>query len=235
MRIALLTLGTRGDVQPYAVLGQALQQRGHHVTLSTAKNFESLVKSYNINFAPVDVDFQVFLESEEGKKMMKNPFRVQKNLAQWVHPMIYQALNTFYKLSTESDKVLFHGKTLAGYFADQFPQKMIRANVIPAFEPTSRFVNPVFSGLHLPSILNKVSYKLTSLSYKMMTKPIREFRETNGLSTHVADYNGLPSMYGISKHLLSKPDDYPINSCFTGFWYSDSPATPAFDDKNPRV
>lgn len=44
MKIALLTLDTRGDIQPYAVLGKALKQRGHDVTLSTAKNFETLGK-----------------------------------------------------------------------------------------------------------------------------------------------------------------------------------------------
>ena len=48
MKIALLTLGTRGDVQPFAVLGKALQQRGHKVTLSSAKNFASLADSYGL-------------------------------------------------------------------------------------------------------------------------------------------------------------------------------------------
>lgn len=78
MKIAILTLGTRGDVQPYAVLGQALKNRGHKVTLSTVKNFEQLVKSYGIDFAPVDADFQEVLDSDEGKKMMKgNPFAIK--------------------------------------------------------------------------------------------------------------------------------------------------------------
>lgn len=91
MKIALLTLGTRGDVQPYAVLGQALKQRGHDVTLSTAKNFEQLARSYQINFALVDADFQEFLETEGGKKMLKNPFRARRNLSKWVFPMVYKA------------------------------------------------------------------------------------------------------------------------------------------------
>jgi sterol 3beta-glucosyltransferase len=78
MKIAILTLGTRGDVQPYAVLGQALKQRGHKVTLSTARNFEQLVKSYDIEFAPVEADFQEVLNSDEGKKMMKgNPMAIR--------------------------------------------------------------------------------------------------------------------------------------------------------------
>lgn len=99
MKIALLTLGTLGDVQPYAVLGQALQRRGHQVTLSTAKNFESLVRSYGINFTPVEADFQAFMETEEGKKMMKNPFRARKNLESWVYPMIDQAMTTFFSVA----------------------------------------------------------------------------------------------------------------------------------------
>jgi len=65
--IAILTLGTRGDVQPYAVLGQALKARGHQVTLATAQNFRQLVLSYGIDFVPVEADFQALLASEEGK------------------------------------------------------------------------------------------------------------------------------------------------------------------------
>lgn len=82
MKIAILTLGTRGDVQPYAVLGQALKQRGHKVILSTAKNFEQLVKSYGVDFLPVEADFQAVLDSKEGQKMMKgNPFAIKRNSA----------------------------------------------------------------------------------------------------------------------------------------------------------
>lgn len=58
MKIALLTLGTRGDVQPYAILGRALIDRGHQVVLSTGKNFEALAKEYDLQFEPVEADFQ---------------------------------------------------------------------------------------------------------------------------------------------------------------------------------
>ncbi|WP_276365547.1 glycosyltransferase [Chryseolinea sp. H1M3-3] len=221
MKIALLTLGTRGDVQPYAVLGHALKQRGHQVTLSTAKNFEQLVRSYGIDFLPVDADFQAFLETDEGKKMMKNPFRARKNLEIWVYPMIYNSMRTFYKLAVNSDKVLYHIKTLGDYFADQFPRKMIRANVIPAFQPTKEFVNPVFSGLHLPAFFNKISYRLSDLGLRMMLKPIRSFREEEGLPKKI-EKPQLPSIYGISPSYLEKPKDYPPDSYFTGFWTSPS-------------
>ncbi|MDJ1498658.1 glycosyltransferase [Cytophagaceae bacterium DM2B3-1] len=238
MKIALLTLGTRGDVQPYAILGQALARKGHKVTLATAGNFESLVKSYQIDFCPVKADFQALLDSEEGKKMMKNPLLARRNFDKVIYPMVQNSLSVFYTLAQQSDKVLFHGKTLAGFFADQFPHKMIKANVVPAFDPTSAFVNPVVSGLGLPAILNKFSYKLTEFSYKMMEKPIRQFRKENGLSftdkkLSAIHYTDLPSLYGISKHILTLPRDYPSRSYFSGFWYKASQADrsmDAFDD-----
>lgn len=221
MKIAILTMGTQGDVQPFAILGQALKKRGHQVTLSTAKNFEGLVKSYGIDFLSIDADFQEFLNSEEGKKMMKNPFRAKKNLSIWVYPMIFSSMTAFYKLSKESDRVIFHVKTMGDYFADQFPEKMIKANVIPAIEYTKEFINPVFSALPIPTFLNGLSYKLSDLGISMMMKPVNEFRKSEGLPIKFKKPN-LPSIYGISEHYLSKPNDYPKNSHFTGFWTTSS-------------
>ncbi len=228
MKIALLTLGTRGDVQPYAVLGQALKNRGHHVTLATAKNFESLVKSYGISFLPIEADYQAILQSEEGKRMMKgNPFAIRRNLNKWVYPLIRQSLAEFYALSKESDRVVYHVKTMADSFADQFPDKMIRAMVVPGVQTTSAFANPAFSGLPIPSFLNKWSYKLTDLGIRMLKKPVGEFRASIGLPKKYV----LPEttfIYGISEHLLPKPDDFPSNAHFTGFWFGSS------DDALPK-
>ncbi|CAN5137353.1 glycosyltransferase [soil metagenome] len=214
-------MGTQGDVQPFAILGQGLKQRGHQVTLSTAKNFEALVKSYDIDFLPIEADFQEFLNSDEGKKMMKNPFRAKKNLSIWIYPMIYSSMRAFYKLSKESDRVIFHVKTMGDYFADQFPEKMIKANVIPVIEYTKEFVNPVFSALPIPFFLNGLSYKLSDLGISMMMKPVNEFRRDEGLPLKFKK-PALPSIYGISEHYLTKPIDYSANTHFTGFWTTPS-------------
>ncbi|MBN8589891.1 MAG: glycosyltransferase family 1 protein [Rhodothermia bacterium] len=222
MKIVILTLGTRGDVQPYAVLGQALQQRGHQVTLSTAKNFEQLVKSYDINFVPVEADFEQLLNSEEGKKMMKgNPFAVKRNINTWVYPLITNSLTTFYKLAKESDIVLYHVKTLADSFADQFPYKMIRTNVLPIIEPTSEFANPAFSGLFIPKFLNRLTYLFSNLSINLLSKPIRQFRAKFDLPKkfHIPI---IKDIYGISSAFLPVPKDFPKRVKFTGFWLGTS-------------
>jgi sterol 3beta-glucosyltransferase len=222
MKIAILTLGTRGDVQPYAVLGQALKQRGHQVTLSTAKNFELLVKSYDIDFLPVEADFQELLNSEVGKKMMKgNPFAIKRNLNTWVYPLITNSLTEFYTLAKESDVVLYHVKTLADNFADQFPEKMIRASILPIVEPTTEFANPSFSGLPVPKFLNRLTYLLSNLSIRLLSKPISLFRAKFDLPKNYK-IPQVKNIYGISPSFLSIPHDFPIQSKFTGFWFGTS-------------
>lgn len=225
MKIAIFTLGTRGDVQPYAVLGQALQHRGHQVTLCTARNFESLVLSYGLTFYPIEADFQALLDSEEGKKLMKgNPWVIRRNLHTWVYPLITESLATFYQLAQAHDRILYHVKTLADCFADQFPHKMLRASVLPITQPTSDFPNPALSGLPIPRWANRLSYKLGEWSMKMLAKPIRRFRIQAGLSPNY-DLPVVRNLYGLSSHWITQPQDYPKQDIFSGFWFESSHGT----------
>ena len=223
MKIALLTLGTRGDVQPYAVLGKALKHNGHEVTLSTGKNFSSLAHAFGLNFIPVEADFQALINSPEGKAMMRNPFLARKHFRTIVQPMMVGAMKKFYDVAKDADCVLYHVKSLGDFFADQFPSKMIRANVVPATQPTSEFPNPVFSSLPLPKFLNRFTYKLADLGLAMMNPAIRDFRQSSGLDPRFPRKMVLTEIYGVSESFLKKPKDFPPNSFFTGFWFGESP------------
>jgi sterol 3beta-glucosyltransferase len=48
MNILILTLGTRGDVQPYVAFGKGLQAAGHAVTLCTSCSFAALVTAHGL-------------------------------------------------------------------------------------------------------------------------------------------------------------------------------------------
>lgn len=222
MKICLLTLGTRGDVQPYAVLGRAFQARGHQVTLSTGRNFSALAVEHGLKFAPVEADFQALINSEEGKAMMKNPFLARKHFVNIVQPMMVDAMKIFYRVAIDSDCVLYHAKALGDYFADQFPEKMVRANVVPAIQSTSEFPNPVFSWMPLPKFLNRLTYTLADMGLAMMNGAIRSFRVAEGLSEKFPKKLDTPQIYGISEFVLKRPKDFPSNSHFTGFWNGDS-------------
>jgi len=236
MKIAISTIGTRGDVQPYAILGRALAARGHDVTLSTAKNFKDLVEGYGINFHPIDVDYEEILNSEEGKKILKaNLFAIQRNLDKLIYPLIENSLNECYQLAQNSDLFIYRPKTLADVFTGQLKTKAVRVAVVPAMEETAAFLNPILSGFWLPGFMNKWSYKWVNLRYRVLRKPINQFCIQNGLQEHKPQikYN-IPSIYGISEHFLARPKDWSKAHQLTGFWF-DNDKTELSDDINEFI
>ena len=221
MKITLFTLGTRGDVQPFAILGEALAQRGHRVTLCTAKNFRSLVESHNINFHPVNIDSENMINSKHGQQIMQvNLFHLKRNLNQFIYPIIKTSLGEFYKVAKESDLIIYRTKTLVDVFLNQLDCQAIRAAVVPAMEETTAFLNPIMSGLKLPAFLNRWSYKLNNLRFRFFKNPIDQFRMQHGLSEEILDTQNIPSIYGISQHFLARPKDWAPNQHLTGFWFS---------------
>ncbi|CCE85519.1 Piso0_005120 [Millerozyma farinosa CBS 7064] len=52
----LLTIGSRGDVQPYVALAKGLMKEGHHVTIATHSEFQTWVEGYGISFKSVAGD-----------------------------------------------------------------------------------------------------------------------------------------------------------------------------------
>lgn len=228
MKITLFTLGTRGDVQPFAILGEALSKCGHHVTLCTAKNFRSLVESYRINFHPVNIDSEAMINSKHGQQIMKvNLFHLKRNLKKFVYPIIRTSLDEFYKLAQESDLVIYRTKTLADVFLNDLNCKAIRAAVVPAMEETTAFINPIMSGLKLPAFLNRLSYRFNDLRFMFFKKPINQFRLQHGLNEEMQDAQNIPGIYGISRHFLSRPTDWADNHHLTGFWFA--PVTSVLD------
>ena len=70
MRIVIIAMGSRGDVQPYVALGKGLQEAGHIVRLMTHQNFETLVQSHGLAFWPASGNVQDVAESEEMRALL---------------------------------------------------------------------------------------------------------------------------------------------------------------------
>ena len=56
MKIAILSYGSRGDVQPFVALGVGLQAAGYKVTLATPPRFGNFIESYGLGFTPLAGD-----------------------------------------------------------------------------------------------------------------------------------------------------------------------------------
>ncbi len=82
MRVTIITVGTRGDVQPYVALGLGLQNAGHEVRLGTHPRFESFVRDRALEFAPLaEGSLSRGSETLEGRKWAE---KSSKALPAWV-------------------------------------------------------------------------------------------------------------------------------------------------------
>lgn len=70
MKITLVTSGTRGDVQPMAVLGVELTRRGHDVTLGVPPNLVETGLRCGLRTHAFGPDTLAFMESPEGQRWL---------------------------------------------------------------------------------------------------------------------------------------------------------------------
>ncbi len=71
MRIAIVSFGSRGDVQPYVALGLGLKHAGHTVRVVTQRDSESLVRDYGLDYGAVAGDVRAMMQSEVGQQAIK--------------------------------------------------------------------------------------------------------------------------------------------------------------------
>jgi sterol 3beta-glucosyltransferase len=70
VRVALLTSGTRGDVQPLVCLARALADRGHAVELVAPLNAAEMASRAELPFRPLPYDFQALIRAEPAQRML---------------------------------------------------------------------------------------------------------------------------------------------------------------------
>lgn len=218
MKILLCSVGSRGDVQPFLVLGDYLSRQGHEVKVASAQIYKSLAANYQVDYTSFAGDYGALVNDEEMKKAIgKNPFTIRKKLKEKVFPIIESYLQTFYNLSKWADVILYHPKTLIDSFGKPIQHKLIKMYVVPVFTPTTEFTNPILQFLPIPRFLNRLSYKLANRMMGTVKTPIHNFKQKNKLPKSLA-FLETPIIYGISPAFLNRPADYPKDHHFTGFW-----------------
>ncbi|KAI9376423.1 hypothetical protein BJX61DRAFT_538801 [Aspergillus egyptiacus] len=73
LNVVIHVVGSRGDVQPFIVLGQALKQHGHRVRLATHLVFRDFVKEHGLEFFNIGGD-----PTQLMSFMVKNPKLIPK-------------------------------------------------------------------------------------------------------------------------------------------------------------
>ena len=227
MRITLLTLGTRGDVQPFVALGTGLQRAGHDVTLVTAEQFADFVTVHGLDFAPLDRRFLAMIDTPEGKDIFEGNSRIK--VIRMAMPIMRSVLSDSWKGSSGAEAIIYHQKILSGYdIAEKLGIPAIMAMPLPVY-PTRAFTNPILP-IGLPTILNRTSYAANSGGKVPFMGIVNDFRKNDlGLpprgrfasEARLPNGRQIPLLHAYSPAVVPVPDDWPPQVTATGYWFLD--------------
>jgi sterol 3beta-glucosyltransferase len=236
MRLVIIAMGSRGDVQPYIALGKGLQAAGHSVRLLTHENFEPLVNSYGLEFWPARGNVQAIMESPQLRELLeKGNFLAitaytskasKKAAIDWAEDGLAACQGR------ELIIVGVGGLFVALALAEKLKLPLLQAYVFP-FTPTKAFPAILFPPFvaKFGGMVNRLSHDFfRQIMWQGMRKGDRLARQqVLGLpaapfwglynSSHLQRY---PILYGFSPSILPKPADWQ-NTCVTGYWFVDEP------------
>lgn len=238
MKITMLTIGTRGEVQPCIALGLGLQAAGYKVSIATHTAFEVFVRDSGLGFSLIDIDIEGFLNSKDGHAILDsghNPVRTFQIFARIVKSLVLQMGTDCWAACQGTDAVLY---TIGGFFfaptiAEELNVPAMGTYPYPASQPTRAFPN-MFSPIqrNLGGRLNRLTHvMIDALSWIPIRPAINKWRQEQ-LSSPPLGMNypkqvrqrQMPMLYGFSPSVVPKPSDWGDHIEITGYWFLDRSA-----------
>ena len=233
MKVAIIALGSRGDVQPHVALGVGLRRAGHSVRIVTSSDFGDLVRSHDLEFCDTGVSTEAIANEMHDLLEAGNFLKIMTAMGDSARRVAVQVAANGLEACEGSDVIvsglggLFVGQALAEKLGVPF----VQAYLYP-FSPTREFpgvLTPV-SQTPLTSWLNAPSHRATQQMLWQTTRSadaaVRV--EVLGLkpSTFWGPFAALAgmdhlSLYGYSEHVIPMPRDWPSHNLVTGYWFLD--------------
>lgn len=227
MRIAIETLGTRGDVQPYLALARGLLARGHDVQLAAPVQFGEMVAQH-VGFVPLPGEFLALMDTPEGKAAIAGGegFAAGFKLLKYVRPLIRRLLDEEWNAVRDfrPDLILYHPKSLGSpSMATALNVPHVLASPLPGFTATSAFPSPLLPFASLGP-LNRASHALaTHGAAVMFGKELRAWRAANGIDPRTKPSGRAGTLYAYSPAILPAPPDWGTDVLVSGYWFLDTP------------
>jgi len=230
VKIILVSVGTRGDMEPFLAIGELLKEKGHRVICAFPEQFKKLAVDSNLGFASLGAKFIDLLESGDGKAAMGGATGFKK-IAGTVKLAINQKdankellFNQQKTIEDEKpDRVVYNGKAIypiiwglknkgRTIFVSPLPyMHYVKGHTHVAFNSNfGEFFNKLtFALAHFGMVTTvKMSGKWLKITDRSKRKEIREMLRQN------------KSVYTISPSLFSRPDYWHNNLKVSGYHQS---------------
>lgn len=236
MKIAIIALGSRGDVQPYIALGKGLKEADHTVRLVTHQNFETLVKSYGLEFWNMRGNVQDVIESQEMRDLLDkgNFIAITMRTAKEAERATLQWAEDGLAACQGMDLIItgIGSRYIGLALAEKLHLPLLQTYLVP-FTPTRSFPSALVPP-NLPKLggaFNRLTHHLTQQMMWQGSRSADTLARRQILGLPPASFFGpkpapstrtLPTLYGFSPHVIPAPADWGADHHVTGFWFLDS-------------
>ena len=230
MKIVLIAVGTRGDVEPFLAVGSLLAARGHRITCAFPGQYVPLAEE--AGFAAVGLDRRLLelAEGRDGEALMGGGGGSWWRSAHHFMTLAREGLAANRRVVSQLtellgddtfDRVVFHPKA-----SFPFVYAVARPDRVVALSPVPWVVHPVPGRPHLGfEWLGRIG--MAGLSYRLVNYGLaqnllgstREFRKRHGIRAAAVRRAvvATPLAYSVSPSLFPRPERWPDHVRVLGF------------------
>lgn len=219
----LLTIGSRGDVQPYVALAKGLMKEGHHVTIATHLEFQAWVEGYGISFKSIAGDPTELMSLMVKHSTLSVSFfkEASSRFRNWINEL----LNTSWEACQGADILIESPSAMGGiHIAEALGIPYMRAFTMPWSRTRAyphAFIVPDQKKGGSYNYLTHVMFE--NVFWRGISGQINKWRVKDlGLPRtnlyRLAQYK-VPFLYNISPTVFPPSVDFPDWVKVTGYWF----------------
>src|SRR3569833_789961 len=158
-RIAIATVGTQGDVQPYVSLASALQERGYSVVLGAPSDFEEMIASYGIESRSLGGSIQQFLSQARFENAMSQSLLINgPSLLRQGQMIVDTAARLAWDMAQGADAIIGNMNTSFIIDIAEAQKKPANKTAQQPLNTTSEFPLCMYYGPTFGPALNRLTY-----------------------------------------------------------------------------
>lgn len=225
MKITCLTIGSRGDVQPYIALCKGLLAEGHKPRIATHAEFQDWIESHGIEFARVEGDPGELMRLciENGTFTWSFLREANSTFRGWLDDL----LDSAFKACEGSEMLIESPSAMAGiHIAEKLGIPYFRAFTMP-WTRTRAYPHAFIMPEHkMGGAYNYMTYVMfDNIFWKATAYQVNRWRNnTLGLpntSLEKMQPNKVPFLYNFSPSVVAPPLDFSDWIRVTGYWFLD--------------
>lgn len=225
LNITCLTIGSRGDVQPYIALCKGLLAEGHKPRIATHAEFQGWIESHGIEFARVEGDPGELMRLciENGTFTWAFLREANSTFRGWLDEL----LDSAYQACVGSDILIESPSAMAGiHIAEKLGIPYFRAFTMPWTRTRAYPHAFIMPQNKMGGAYNYMTYVMfDNIFWKATAHQVNRWRnKTLGLpntSLEKMQPNKVPFLYNFSPSVVAPPLDFSDWIRVTGYWFLD--------------